>query len=254
MSPGQREHEVTLPIGVADAAGRLQRRASLRKMRGHEEALLYDASLSPARLVTELIKGCLVRLGEAAEISAEMVAELYSADRNFLIVELRRITLGDQLAASYGCPSCGGETSVTEDLGRLEVRHHAGEQPPAPTVVKLEDGYTDRDGALHAEIRLRLPRGTDEEAIARSADKDPLHLRDALILRCIESFGTLRRAALEGYGLKILRDLTLGDRRRLYAALEAETPGLNFRRSVRCAHCGARFETVLEAAGFFVVG
>ncbi len=75
-----------------------------------------------------------------------------------------------------------------------------------------------------------------------------------MILRCIESFGALRRQALESYGIKILRDLTMGDRRLLYQAIEAQTPGVNFRRSIRCAHCNGQFSAVLEASGFFRVG
>ena len=62
--PGQREFEFTLPVGFTDATGRVHRKAVLQKMRGHEEALLYDPSLSGGRLVTELLRSCLVRLGE----------------------------------------------------------------------------------------------------------------------------------------------------------------------------------------------
>ena len=60
-----------------------------------------------------------------------------------------------------------------------------------------------------------------------------LRARDAMILRCIETFGTLPRAALEAYGIKILRDLTLGDRRAIYRALDGEAPGVDFRRPLR---------------------
>lgn len=254
MNTRPREFEVSLPIGWADPTGRMRRTAVLRKMRGHEEALFYDTTLPPGRLVTELLRGCLVRLGEHTEVTSEQLSQLYSADRNYLLVELRRITLGEQVQSSYTCPGCGGETSVTEDLGSLPVRRLEDGMQPEELVIRLEDGYRARDGTVHGELRLRLPRGTDEEFVARSAEKDPLLARDALLLRCITSFGTLPRAALEAYGLKILRDLTLGDRRRLYRAIEAESPGVDFRRAVTCAHCHARFEAVLEASRFFVLG
>ena len=51
-----------------------------------------------------------------------------------------------------------------------------------------------------------------------------MQARDALLLRCIKRFGTLPRAELEAYGIKILHELTLGDRRRLHDALNA-APG-----------------------------
>jgi hypothetical protein len=223
-------------------------------MRGHEEALLYDVSLTAGRLVTELLRGCLVRIGDLGEPTPELCTRLYSADRNYLLVELRRFTLGDALPCSYLCPGCGADVSVIEDLGRLAVRRLEDERRPESLTVTLEDGYQDREGARHTELRLRLPRGDDEEFVAETAAKDPLQARDALILRCIESFGNLPKKALEAYGIKILRDLTLGDRRRIYRALDSDAPGVDFRRPVRCSACALHFEAFLEASHFFALG
>jgi hypothetical protein len=254
MIAEQREHEVVLPVGYSDPAGRIHRRAALRKMQGHEEALLYDVSLTPGRLVTELLRSCVLRLGDVTELTSDLVSRLYSADRNHLLVELRRFTLGDALPCAYLCPSCGAEVAVIEDLGGIEVRRLDGDHKPESALVELEDGYQDREGVRHAEIRIRLPRGDDEEFVAETAAKDPLRARDALILRCVESFGTLPRKALEAYGIKILRDLTLGDRKRIYRALDTEAPGVNFRRAVRCHACALHFEAFLEASHFFALG
>jgi hypothetical protein len=247
------EREIALPIGYAAADGQVSRTAVVRKMRGHEEALLYDASLSSGRLVTELVAGCLVRLGEEREVTPSLVSQLFSADRNYLLLEIRRFTLGDALPCAYLCPSCGEDVPVLEDLSRIEVRRHAGETAPKSATIRLEDGYRDRDGAQHLDVTIRLPRGEDEEFVADTAERDPLRARDVLALRCIEAFGTLPRAALEAYGVKILRDLTLGDRQAIYRALDGDAPGVDFKRSLRCEHCGAKFEALLDAANFFLV-
>lgn len=247
------ERETLLPVGCEDASGRLRRTASLRKMRGHEEALLYDPSLSAGRLVTELLAGCLTRLGEATEVTANDARRLYSADRNYLLLEIRRFTLGDALPCTYGCPACGADNRVVEDLGQIEIRRHEGEQAPQSVLVSLEDGYRDRDGVVHTELRLRLPRGFDEEFVAETAERDPLRARDALILRCIDSFGTLPRAAIEAYGVRMLRDLTLGDRRLIYRAMDVGAPGVDFRRQLWCGRCEAPFEAVLEVSNFFLL-
>ncbi len=149
--------EVVLPVGYADPAGRIHRRAALRKMRGHEEALLYDPSITAGRLVTELLRGCLVRLGDITDVARELCSRLYSADCNYLLVELRRFTLGDALPCSYLCPGCGGDVSVVEDLSRIEVRRLDGERPPESAVVELEDGYQDREGVRHTEAPPPAP-------------------------------------------------------------------------------------------------
>ncbi len=248
-----RELEVQLPVGYKDASGKIHRRAVIRKMTGHEEALLFDTTLSSAQLVTELIRSCLIRLEELASVDADVVRQFYSADRNYLLLELRRFTLGDQLLESYFCPRCGAEVTQSEDLSKVDVRRVPEGESLAGIQIQLEDGYTDREGKAHAEIELTLPRGSDEEFVAPMVEKDPLKAQDALLLRCIKRFGTLSKAALEGYGIKILRDLTLGDRRKIQAAFEDQSPGVNFRRAINCQHCGARFEGIMDISHFFAL-
>lgn len=252
MGPRQREFEVSLPIGYTDEAGQVHRRAVIRKVRGHEEALLYDASLTAGHLVTALIQGCLVRLGDLERINSGVISQLYTADRNYLLLELRRITLGNRLRASYLCPGCGSDASVTEDLSQIAVRRLNDGEALAAIELALEDGYVDRDGTLHTELALTLPRGVDEEVVAPMAEKDPLKARDAFLLRSIKRFGTLPRAALEAYGVKILRDLTLGDRRAIDNALNGQTPGADLTRQVGCSACGRSFTTVMDMTNFFL--
>ena len=78
--------------------------------------------------------------------------------------------------------------------------------------------------------------------------------QDALLLRCIARFGELSRATLEAYGVKILRDLTMGDRQRIQAALGQNAPGVNFQRTIDCGSCGSRFQGVLDVSNFFAPG
>jgi hypothetical protein len=254
MGPPLREFKVLLPIGHTDAAGQVHRQATIRKMRGHEEALLYDPSLSAAQLVSGLIRGCLVQLGDLKTIDADLVSQLYTADRNYLLLEIRRVTLGDRLQASYLCPSCGSNVTVVEDLSQLEVRRLEEGQTLADIALDLEDGYVDREGAVHTELTLTLPRGIDEEFVAPMAEKDAMKAQDALVLRCIRRFGTLSKAALEAYGVKILRDLTLGDRRTIDRALNGGAPGVELARQIACPRCGRSFTTLLDMTHFFGLG
>lgn len=253
MVQGQREFEVILPIGYTDAHGVVHRRAVLRKMRGYEETLLYDPSLTAGQLVTELLRSCLVRLGDMPTVEAETVTQLYSADRNYLLLELRRVTLGNTLQTWYSCPRCGGRIGMTEDLSQVEVRRLAEDQTMDDLVLNLEDGYVDRHGTHHTQLQLTLPRGADEEFVSPLIETDPVRAQDALVLRCIKSFGTLPKAALEAYGVKILRELTLGDRQRLQKAFNGQTPGVNFQRTIGCPECGTTFQGAMDLSHFFVL-
>jgi hypothetical protein len=243
---------VQLPIGYSDADGRIYRDVSLRKLRGSDEALLYDTSLTGAELVTRLLQRCVVRLGPFAPVDPALFAQLTSADRNYLLYELRRITFGDEWHAVYACPACETIVRRTEDLSTFVVRRLGEKERLLDIEVELEDGFQDRTGATHRKVVARLPRGSDETFVARLADTDMLQARDALLVRCIRQFGSLPRAALEGYGVKILRELSLGDRQRLQRAFEQGTPGVEFQRRVGCPECGLEFEAVADVADFFV--
>jgi len=245
--------EVVLPIGYRDGTGRVHRRVALRKLRGIDEALFHDTTLNGARLVSALLQSTVLRLGEIASPGAALLSQLYSADRNYLLFELRRITFGDAWLALYRCPTCDSTVRLTEELSSFTVRRLSEEQQAPDVVVDLEDGYRDRAGVPHLHLVLRLPRGDDEEFVSSLAETDLWQARDALIVRCIRQFGTLPRAALEAFGVKILRELTLSDRRQIQRALEETTPGINFRRALRCAKCGAEFDAIADVTDFFEV-
>jgi len=87
-----REFDFELPVGYTDEDGQVHRIASLRKMTGHEEALLADRKLrqNAARLVTQLLAACVKRIGEIAPVPRNVISELTSPDRNFLLLQLRR--------------------------------------------------------------------------------------------------------------------------------------------------------------------
>jgi hypothetical protein len=242
---------VQLPVGHLDSQGRTHRDAALRKLRGSDEALLYDGSLTGPELVTGLLQHCVVRLGTFAPVEAALIQELTSADRNYLLFELRRLTFGDEWHAVYACPACEALVRRVEDLSTFTVRRLAEGASLPDIVVELEDGYQDRSGATHRKLVARLPRGRDEAFVGRLADADLLQARDALLVRCIRQLGALPRAVLESYGVKILRELTLGDRRRLQRAFEEEAPGVQFQRAVECPECGLAFEAVADVSDFF---
>lgn len=254
MHSAQQGFEVMLPVGYTDGQGHRQRRALIRKMRGHEEALLYDSALSAGRLVTELLRSCLIQLGEAQAPPAPMVSALYTADRNYLLMQIRRITLGDRMMAHYPCPHCGTDVAVVEDLGALAVRSLGEEESLQEICVALEDGYQDTCGTLHTELSLTLPSGEDEEFVSPMAERDPLKAQDALLLRCITRFGSLSKTTLEAYGVKILRDLSMGDRLRLQGALNQGLPGMDLSRSLQCEACATPFEGVIDMSNFFAMG
>ncbi|OYY91541.1 MAG: hypothetical protein B7Y45_03010 [Sphingomonas sp. 28-66-16] len=251
---GRRTLPFTLPIGVTDEDGQVRRDGALRKMTGREEAILADAQnqRNGAKLVTELLSGCITELG-GQPVSTATVANMYSADRNYLLLRLRAITFGPALEASYKCPSCGHGWDVTEDLDELPVKMLAEGERVDTVPVELEDGYVDKAGNLQTAMVLRLPTGADESAVAAQMRKNASLGKNALLARCMVALGDVPAHRLEALGPKILVDLTMTDRRLIDRALNSGAPGVDLIRPIECPACGNEFKANLDLSRFLAV-
>jgi hypothetical protein len=247
-----RRFEVELPVGHVDDDGRLHKLATLRKMTGHEEALLGDRKLrqNGGRLVTEVLSSCVKKLGELEPVTPQVISSLTSADRNYLLLELRKITFGDEIDATYVCPVCGETTRLLQDLNELPVRKLNGEGP-IQIAVELDDGYEDRDGEFYRQMVFRLPNGLDEERVAAISKDNPSRGMTALLTRCLVALGDMPQERREGLGTKVINDLTMADRGCIEQTFRQEMPGLDMSQEVECGSCGRRFQTTLDLTGFF---
>jgi len=250
--PPGREIEVSLPIGYTDEDGKHHRKVVLRKMTGKEEAILADRrnQRNGGKLVTDLLHSCTVRLGDLQKNGTAAFEQLYSADRNFLLLKLRTHTFGPALEAKYTCPSCEETVHVTEDLDALPVQSLNDGESPEDITVQLEDGYVDKDNLVHKALTLRLPTGADEAAVAPQVRQNPSLGKNALLSRCLKSLGDVPLHRLEALGPRILADLTLSDRRRIDKALNQGAPGVDLIREITCPSCGNQFKASLDMTNF----
>lgn len=247
-----REFEFKLPIGMVGEDGQQQSVAVLRKMTGREEAILADRRYqrNGGKLVTQLLHSCLVRLGDKPKNGLSAVANLYSADRNFMLLKLRSITFGTELDTSYTCSSCGEPIKMLEDLDELPVHQLPEGETPDDIVVELDDGYYDKEGQCHTSLTLRLPTGNDEEAVAPQLRKNAALGKNALLARCLKSLGDVPKHRLEAMGPHILAELTMTDRRKIDRALNENAPGVDLVRHIECPHCGDEFKATLDLSHF----
>ncbi|MFZ4700041.1 MAG: hypothetical protein ACOYMG_08300 [Candidatus Methylumidiphilus sp.] len=245
--------EVTLPVGYLDEeSGQLHRLIALRKMTGREEALLSDPSLrsNGGKLITALLGNCVIGIEGVKPVDASIIRQLSSADRNFLLLELRRLTFGDEMEAQYRCPKCQGVTAVLEDLSSLDVRElETGALPE--TRVTLKDGYQDPDGNWQFEFLFVLPTGEDEEVAAGRRDKNAARQRDVLLARCLRQVGDLDPKRIRALGSRILSDLSMADRRLIQQAMDEQAPGPDLSRYVTCNQCGEGYRAGLDMSFFF---
>jgi hypothetical protein len=139
-----------------------------------EEWLARHPRMPSAQVVTRLLTACLVRIDDTAP-SSDLVRRLLVGDRDYLMLQLRRLTLGDEFQAVFRCPACHAKMDVTVEVDAIPVER----RPQTAACYTLALPSTGLPGRT---VRFRLPTGADQEAVL---GMDLPAAVDALLKRCI---------------------------------------------------------------------
>ncbi len=212
------------------------RELALRPIGGEDEVFLLDTAEHsvPSARATALLARCL------EETDADRTARsLTVGDREALLLQLRRLTLGDSFECVLRCPaeSCGERMELALRVSDLLL-------PPYAEVEREYALSVDADGARY-EIRFRLPTADDLERAAIQAGAD-----------------------VEGSALSMLRDCVVsatrdGDpmptsalgatvRAAISEAMAARDPQAEIELDLTCPTCGIAFSVVFDTAMFLL--
>jgi hypothetical protein len=213
------ETELVLPGGLILEDGRRLMRASLRGLTGREEEWLGEASGVPsARKVTFVLSSCVTALdGEA--VDEQRIRRMLVGDRDYLMLELRRLTLGDDVVAVVACPACQASMDVEFRVSGVPVERR-------PQSAEWHEG--------ECGVRFRLPAGGDQEAIL---GLDAKAAEGAMLSRCV--------AHDEG------ASLTAEQQGALIAEMEREAPRVDLELDLTCPECHHRFLLPFDTTAFF---
>jgi hypothetical protein len=218
---------VSLPGGLATDEGQWLRDAELRPLTGLEEDWLIRNKNAPnAVTVTNLLSSCLVTLG-GRPVTAAMVEQLLIGDRDFLMLALRGLTLGEDFFAVVNCSACREKMDVNFKAGEVPV-----DRPPSTSgtyTLQVSDAGRERD------LRFRLPTGADQEAVVGLPSEGA---GEALLLRCLLDDGGISVSGAE----KML----------IAEAIERHSPKLELELELRCPSCGHQFVVAFDTTAFFL--
>jgi hypothetical protein len=221
--PAQSHAVFQLPGGLV-LDGRLEQTVELRPLTGLEEDWLASHPAAPSALaVTEVLASCLVRLGDRAA-SPSLVSSLLVGDRDFLMLQLRRLTLGDRIQAIVECPTCAARADIDFNASGVAVEHR-----PQTTGT-----HTYRCGEPPRDVVFRLPTGADQAAVVHL----PLGEAAAVLLeRCLLDDGD--------------RPLSQEERAAVTDEMERVAPRADIELDVVCPECGHEFLVPFDVPAFF---
>jgi hypothetical protein len=219
--------KVALPGGlILDDRHRLES-AVLRPLTGRDEEWLAAHPTTPSAIaVTRILTSCLVRIGDSKP-TEKLVQRLLVGDRDFLILQLRRITLGNEFQVVFPCSKCGNKMDVLFGADAVPVTV----RPQTRAEYSIQLGL----GGKGSAVRFRLPCGADQEAVVRL---EPERAVDLLLDRCIlgNDGGSLSSAEREAVG----------------EAMEELAPQVDLDLDLACPDCGSRSLAPFDTTTFFL--
>jgi hypothetical protein len=225
-----------LPGGYWDAAGRLHRDFELAALTGHEEELVAGPGQS-ARLVTEVLSRRVRRLGDVSPVTPQVARELLVADRQYLLLQLRRRTFGDLVRADLVCPwpDCGQRVSLAFSL----------DQVPVEEAAQRAEAYTIRLG--DTEATFRLPNGADQEELSELLASNEAEAATLLLARCL-----LRLGADGPPDRARVSALTAADRAAIETRMAELAPRVEQTMQAECAECRRTFLAPFDVQRLFL--
>ena len=245
LAPGESlaARRVLLPGGVLDAAGRCHKAVRLRELDGRDEELLCAEYSSGARQVTVFLTRASAAIeGYDGPIDEALVADMLVGDRDYLLLRLRQIEVGDEVHQVLRCPApaCAKKVDLDFSISELPVRR----------MERIEDGY---DLSLHVAegaplaARSRLPSGADLEAVwpllAVNAAEANTRLYSRLLQR-VEGMPRLDEDALRAMPLRL--------RNQLAQFIASHAPGPDLAIEIGCPHCGTDMSYRFDLTAFFL--
>lgn len=233
--PAQGGTQAHLPGGLwADGAEPL-RTLALRPVDEQDQAFLLDTAhrLSPARRANLLLARCL-----SPEVR-HVVPDLTIGDREALLLQLRGLTLGDELECLVSCPGpdCGVVMQVHLDLNDVLLPAYA--KPKAEHQVSVE-----QDGAT-VVVRFRLPCAADLDHVGDLATADAEEAATSLLAACVREV----RVDNSRTQLELLDDGVAAEVERRIEELD---PQAEIELDLACSDCGLPFEVIFDAGTFLL--
>ncbi|HEY2360461.1 MAG TPA: hypothetical protein VGK36_05060 [Candidatus Angelobacter sp.] len=236
-----------LPGGVLDRRGQCFKTVRVRPLTGRDEELLADRRYrNAAQQVSEFLAQVLVEVpGLDKPVSRELVSEMLIGDRDYLLLRLRQISLGDRVEQVMRCPApaCGQKADVEFLISELQVRRVKAIQPLYE--IELSEPLR-KDDPKSGHVALRLPTGHDLEAILDCKDVNPAMANTRLFARIVKKLGR------EPLSEAAARELSLRTRHEITTFLNKITPGPELKIEVQCPHCRADMSYPFDLYGFFL--
>lgn len=238
--------------GYKDENGVVHKEFTLREMTGKDEEAIHktDVKNNGSKVVTVLLTRCVTRIGTLTPKSVggrqkweDIIKSLYTGDQDYMLIQLRKISVGDEVELNHVCPNkdCKAKLHTILTLDELEILPFDGERD---IEFELPRGHKDRKGVLHKTGVMRLPTGLDREILTPLAKTNLAKAETTMLTRlCKFDDG----AYVDD---DVMSSLSIRDREYLQKLLREHFFGVKLETEVICDSCGESFIGSFNASNF----
>lgn len=248
--PEDTEEEVyQLLAGYTDSEGTLHTEFTLREMTGRDEEAINKADVrgNGPRIASILLSRCVTRIGSLTPKSVgqakwlQIIKDLYAGDQDYMMLMLRKISLGDTIELVNECPSCHTRLETHIGVDEVEIEEFKGERL---IHFELPRGYRDRKGVLHRTGTMRLSTGLDREILIPLAKTNPSKAETTMLTRLCKFD--------DGMPIDedVMASLVVKDRRYLQELMRDNLFGLKTEVEITCTTCGEVFTGSMNSSNF----
>jgi hypothetical protein len=227
-----------LPCGYVDPEGTVHTSVVVSEMTGEDEETLAAKNMTTTKKINKILIRCTQSVGTLSGQQLNFVIpELTQGDRIFLLMAIRRASLGDEMPFETTCPQCKEAARFIVDLKDLGVKKMAN---PAQRTYPLTLPKTKK------KVLMKVLTGRGEEAIAQAVQKSKDIITTAIFAR-VESIDD------KPIVMKDLLSLPLIDRNFLRNSWEDNEGGVDTSIQVDCPSCNNAYDSELDISqqGFF---
>ena len=227
---------VELLGGIFDPfSGELIDSAEVRELNGADEEALSKIKDYSKGLLTILKRGTVSIGGQPA--TQELLDKLLAGDREYLILKIRQVTLGDTISIPGACVFCDEQQTFEIDLSTDVKINRLENKTERIFTVQTSKGL----------IEFELPTGYAQKKLVDSNNKTAAELDSILLAECITAVN-----GIPVMDKSIVQQLSMKDRREILKELSDKNPGPELSSTAKnCAACGQEVPIPLALADLF---
>lgn len=236
--------DIKLPCGILNEDGGVERDAVIDPMRGRtrEAIARKDIRNNGAKIVDVVLKSCLKSIG-SKQVSNAMLGNMLTGDRDFLVLRIRQLSLGDRVEVPMSCPQCKERLDITLDLSEIRVKELSESD------YEIENGervFWLESKELEIRAKFRYPNGKDSHTLAEVSLNNPVAAQYMLYQRCLKEWN----GQSAPFPAVFIKEKSVRELDWLTDEFAEKLPGPDFDTTVECSICGQETPLRMESSDF----